>query len=127
MADSFQISTMIWIILILMSMLSAFRDLIIFGANRTWSPVWELPFNLDTMHSSGGLFTLLIALLIVIVSQPKYRTRMVMFHIKNVTLNLTLHICIYWFAFYWLRNIFYHVLLRKPEFIEWEYLIPFNL
>ena len=118
---------MIWIILILLTALSAFRDLIIFGADRTWIPVWDLPLNLDAMHSSGGLFTLLIALLIVIVSQPKYRTRMVMFHIKNISLNLIIHISIYWFLFYWLRNIFYHILLRKPEFMEWRYLLPFNL
>lgn len=118
---------MIFIILILLTALSAFRDLIIFGADRTWIPVWDLPFNLDAMHSSGGLFTLLIALLIAVVSQPKYRTRIMMFHIRNVTLEVTFHICIYWFLFYWLRNIFYHILLRKSEFIEWRYLLPFNL
>ena len=116
---------MIWIILILMSMLSAFRDLIIFGAHRTWIPLWDAGYNLDAMHASGGLFTLLIALLIVIVSQPKYRTRMLMFRIKNKILNISLHIGIYWFLFYWLRNIFYHIILRKPEFIEWKYLMPF--
>ena len=118
---------MIWIILILLTVLSAFRDLIIFGAERTWIPVWDLPFNLDAMHSSGGLFTLLIALLIAVVSQPRYRTRMIIYRIKNKFLNVVLHIIAYWFLFYWLRNIFYHILLRKPEFMEWEYLLPFNL
>jgi len=115
---------MIWFISILITALSAFRDLIIFGDYRTWFPLYDLPFNLDPMHASGGLFTLLIALLIVISSQPSYRTRWVMFRIRYVTLQVTLHICIYWFSFYYLRNIFYHIILRKPEFIEWEYLLP---
>ncbi len=117
---------MIWIILILMTTLSAFRDLIIFGAHRTWIPLWDTSFNLDAMHASGGLFTLLIALLIVVVSQPKYRTRLVMFRTNWIWFNIASHICIYWFAFYWLRNIFYHILLRKPEFMEWIYLLPFG-
>ncbi len=117
---------LIWIILILMTALSAFRDLIIFGAHRTWLPVWTTGWNLDSMHASGGAFTLLMALLVVIIAQPKYRTRMLMFRIKPVSLNLTLHICIYWVGFYWLRNIFYHIILRKAEFIEWEYLLPFG-
>ena len=118
---------MIWIILILMDLLSAFRDLIIFGANRTWIPLWDTGYNLDAMHFSGGLFTLLMAFLIAISSQPKYRTRYRIFSTKSILFNTVSHICIYWFAFYWLRNIFYHIVLRKPEFIEWEYLIPFNL
>ena len=117
---------MIWFILILMTMLSAFRDLIIFGANRTWIPLWDLPFNLDAMHFSGGLFTLLIALLIVIVSQPKYRTRLVMFRTNWNWFNVLFHIGFYWWAFYYIRNIFYHILLRKPEFMDFGYLIPFR-
>ena len=40
-------------------------------------------------------------------------------------LTMPLHVVIYWIAFYSLRNIFYHIVLRKPEFIEWEYLMPF--
>jgi len=115
---------MIWIILILMNMLSAFRDLIIFGAHRAWIPVWDLPFNLDAMHASGGLFTLLLAVLLWLTAQLKYRTKWVMFRTKWVWFNVVSHICIYWFMFYWLRNIFYHILLRKPEFMEWGYLFP---
>lgn len=117
---------MIWLILILQTGLSAFRDLIIFGAHRTWIPLWDLPLNLDPMHASGGLFTLLTALLIVIISKPEYRTRLVIFRTKSGIFNAASHICIYWFLFYWIRNIFYHIILRKPEFIDWEYLIPFG-
>ena len=117
---------MIWIVLILIDMLSAFRDLIIFGADRTWIPLWDLPFNLDAMHASGGLFTLLLALLIWFSTQLKYRTRWIMFRTHWTWFDVVSHIAIYWVTFYWLRNIFYHILLRKPEFIEWNYLLPFG-
>ena len=116
---------MIWLILTLMTALSAFRDLIIFGANRTWIPLWDAGYNLDAMHFSGGLFTLLLAVLIALIMNPKYRTRLMMFRTNWEWFNVGSHICIYWFLFYWLRNIFYHILLRKPEFIEWKYLLPF--
>ena len=115
---------MIWFVLISMSMLSAFRDLIIFGADRTWIPLWDAGYNLDAMHFSGGLFTLLLGALIGFTSNLRYRTRWIMFRTKCTWFNIASHICIYWFAFYWLRNIFYHILLRKPEFMEWEYLLP---
>ena len=108
-----------------MTALSAFRDLIIFGAHRTWIPLWNGKFNTDPMHSSGGLFTLVKFLLLFLVSLGMLEMPM-MFDIENVSLNLTSHICIYWIGFYWLRNIFYHIILRKAEFIEWEYLLPFG-
>ncbi len=107
-------------------MLSAFRDLIIFGKERTWIPLWDASFNLDAMHASGGLFTLLLALLVALIMNPKYRTRLMMFRTRIAIFNVVSHICIYWVGFYWLRNIFYHILLRKPEFVEWVYLLPFG-
>ncbi len=94
-------------------MLSAFRDLIIFGAYRTWVPVWEAKYNLDPMHASGGLFALLVFYLAVT-------------GIPILFGSVVLSCLIYWVLFYWLRNIFYHVLLRKPEFMEWIYLLPFG-
>ncbi len=116
----------IWIILTLLTMLSAFRDLIIFRKEVIWIPLWDGGYNLDAMHASGGLFTLLLALLIALIMNPKYRTRLMMFRLRYKLLTVALHIGIYWIGFYWLRNIFYHILLRKPEFMEWEYLMPFG-
>ena len=115
---------MIWFIIILMTVLSAFRDLIIFGRHRTWIPLWEGGYNLDAMHASGGLFTLLLAVLIAFIINPKYRTRLMIFRTNWNWFNVVSHISIYWFAFYYIRNIFYHILLRKVEFMEWEYLLP---
>ena len=117
-------TTLIWIILILMSMLSAFRDLVIFRKEVIWIPLWDGGYNLDAMHASGGLFTLLLALLIALIMNPKYRTRLMMFRTHWNWFDALSHICIYWVLFYWLRNIFYHILFRKPEFMEWIYLIP---
>ena len=118
---------MIYLLIILLTILSAFRDLIIFGANRTWIPLWNAGYNLDAMHASGGLFTLLLALLIALIMNPKYRTRLIIFRTKWNWFNVLFHISFYWWAFYYIRNIFYHILLRKPEFMQWIYLNPIRL
>jgi len=105
---------MIYIYLILMSALSALRDQIIFNPDKIWFPIWTAKFAFDPTHSTGGLFTVLM-FAIAIEGIPEL-----------FGLGLYVSIVIYWLLFYWIRNIFMWIILVKPKYIKWNYLLPFG-
>lgn len=106
--------------LALLGMLRAAHEISKFRWNMSWLPKWDYPFGItsppfDSYHTYGGLFVLMI--------------------IAGYRLNLQTAINKWWEAliivavefvfFFWIFNLFYHGLFMKPEYMQWEYIIPF--
>jgi hypothetical protein len=87
-------------------------------------PQWEYPFNikrppLDSMHVYGGLFTLWY--IFIILLQPD----IIWLHFFNSTSSVMVfsaHLVLYWFFFFYWFNIFYHIILIKRGYRNWNYL-----
>jgi len=118
-----------WLILfIILSLLSAYEETLQliqrgdWAREVTWLPIWETAWDgtwklFDTHHLVFGLFALVM--MILLTSERKN-----IFTLKNKILTETAHILIYWWIFFWIRNLGMHVIFMKYEFIRWEYLLP---
>lgn len=115
-------------VFILLALLSAYEEvmqLIQRGSwheGMTWLPIWETDWNsfwklFDTHHLVFGLFVL--AFTVAIRIKPKN-----LFYWKNELITDLAHIGIYWWAFFWIRNIGMHILFMNYEYIRWKYLLP---
>lgn len=115
----------LFIVLALLSSYEEIMQLIERGSwhkAMTWLPIWETDWDgtwklFDAHHFIFGAFVLAFA--IVLRMKPKQ-----FFYIKNKLLTDAAHIAIYWWAFFYIRNIGMHVLFMNPEYIRWKYLLP---
>ncbi len=115
------------VFLSLLAMLRALHEISKFRIDMTWIPLWGYPFGVqsppfDSYHVYGGLFVL------VFLSGLRLRLLKKCDHIKCICIPLwgTGIIITFEFIFYfWIFNLFYHVIFMTSEFIQWEYVIPF--
>lgn len=88
----------------------------------TWLPIWNTAWDgfwklFDAHHFMFGVFVL--ALAIVLRMKPKNY-----FYLKNQIITDLSHILLYWWMFFYIRNIGMHILFMNTEFIRWKYLLP---
>jgi len=99
---------------------------------------WKAKWNLDSYHFMGGLRVLLNT--IAVVSQGFWLmwsgTLIVrfIFLVDLLTSNIwigggiaLLHIPLYWWIWYYQRNIFMHIISRDKDYREWKYLNPIKI
>lgn len=110
-------------VLLFLTLLSAMRathEISKFRWNMSWLPKWDYPFGItsppfDSYHVYGGLFIL------TIIAGYRLQLRKV---IDKWYESIVIVIVEYVF-FFWVFNLFYHVIFMKAEFTQWEYVIPF--
>src|SRR3989304_6536957 len=120
---------MIFIFLGLLGLISAYREIqILIETDRrniikTWISIWGLNWwnkwykGFDSFHLSNGLFALIMCILIV-------------YDFKGIDLNFLgdfnsiALILIYWWFYFWIRNIGMHILFLRNKYKEWKYLSP---
>lgn len=106
--------------LTLLSAIRAMHEISKFRYNWSWLPKWDYPFGItsppfDSYHVYGGLFIL------TIIAGYRLQLRKV---IDKWYESAAIVIVEYVF-FFWVFNLFYHVIFMKAEFMQWEYVIPF--
>lgn len=111
------------ILLIIGALLRACWHISKFRPQMSWIPIWDYPFGikrppLDAFHVYGGLFALWM--IFVILLQPNW----ILFAFTDYWLLITVHLVLYWVVFFYFFSAFYHVILMKPGYRQWEYLIP---
>ena len=120
---------MIFIFLGLLGLISAYREIQIlietdrWNIIKTWIPIWGLNWwdrwykGFDSFHLPNGLFALVMCILIV-------------YDFKGIDLNFLgdfkgiALILIYWWFYFWIRNIGMHILFLRGKYREWKYLSP---
>ena len=131
---------MILLILFILAIVSGYRDLARFVIKGTWSrkivwiPVWgKSGDRLDSFHAAGGLmWTIILGFLIMegiwITLYGTLWIQLILFILGDtiwyLILTGILHLFLYWGYFYWIRNVFMHILFRSPGHREMEYLNP---
>lgn len=121
--------------LAVLGMLRAAHEISKFRINMSWLPSWDYPFGittppLDSYHVYGGLFVLvLIAGLrlklrvsnIIVNTESGLKKAGVNTWWQSVIIVLgEMYLC-----YFWVFDLFYHGLFMKPEYYQWEYIIPF--
>lgn len=105
--------------LTLLSAMRAMHEISKFRYNWSWLPRWDYPFGItsppfDSYHFYGGLFIL------TIIAGYRLQLRKV---IDKWYESIVIVIVEYVF-FFWVFNLFYHVIFMKAGFMQWEYVIP---
>lgn len=113
---------LIW--LVIGALLRACWHISKFRPQMSWIPEWDYPFGikrppLDSFHIYGGLFTLWM--ITVFFIKPDVIT---INFTTSYLLLLASHVTAYWVIFFWYFSLFYHVILIKPGYRQWSYLIP---
>lgn len=97
---------------------------------------WQAKWNLDSYHFMGGLRRLLnvIAFLLQAFWIVMFDVLLieVFFFVEGMPfgwamLVAVLHIPLYWWLWYWQRNIFMHIVSRDKDYREWKYLNPVKI
>lgn len=106
--------------LTLLGMLRAMHEISKFRWNMSWLPKWDYPFGItsppfDSYHVYGGLFVLMI------IAGFRFDLQTSI----NKWWEAILIVIVEYVFFFWVFNLFYHGLFMKPEYMQWEYIIPF--
>jgi len=81
--------------------------------------IWK---NFDSFHVMGGLFTVVMFYAFYLsYSEPYF---LILFNITNSVLDVAIFIIAYWVLFYYIRNLFMHIIFRKKAYRQWNYLLP---
>ena len=124
---------MIWIFLGLLGLISAYREIQIlietdrWNIIKTWISIWGLNWwdrwykGFDSFHLPNGLFALVMCIMIII-HPPDYMFGLGCF--LPDWLEQPLFILIYWWFYFWVRNIGMHILFLRGKYREWKYLSP---
>ncbi len=107
---------------------------------RKWFRIkfWYGKWNLDSYHFMGGLRKLLDIFVVLIqaywlVANGKLLVQVFFFIdvlVSDVFWGLAIaiaHIPLYWWFWYYQRNIFMHIISKKKEYRQWKYLNPFQI
>jgi len=124
-----------WILLFLalIGMLRAMHEIAKFRADWSWLPQWDYPFGIttppfDSYHVYGGLFALIIITGYRLSLRGKTTGFGVSMVIKQVPSNnlwvTAIIIALEYIWFFWVFTLFYHGLFMKPEFMQWDYVLP---
>lgn len=100
-----------------------------FKPKYSWIPQWDYPLNikrppLDSMHTYGGLFALWY--IFIFLLQPHILWIPLMRPAVSV-LEFTASLTFYWLFFFYCFNIFYHIILIKRGYRDWNYLLLLKL
>lgn len=115
----------LFVLLALLSSYEEIMQLIERGSwhlGMTWLPIWNTQWDgfwklFDSHHFVFGLFVLAFAT--VLRMQPKD-----FFYWESRLITDAIHIGIYWWAFFYIRNLGMHIIFMNPEYIRWKYLSP---
>ena len=107
---------------------------------RKWFRIkfWYAKWNLDSYHFMGGLRKLLdiSAVLLQGFWLIWFGTLLVQIFFfidlfaSNIWIGMAIavaHIPLYWWFWYYQRNVFMHIIARKKEYRQWKYLNPFQI
>jgi len=121
--------------LALLGMLRAMHEISKFRPDWSWLPQWDYPFGimippLDSYHVYGGLFILFVILGFRLVLRGKVTGVGEQMKIINVPTNklwiwIIIVIVEMYGSLFFVFDLFYHGLFMKPEFMQWDYVIPF--
>jgi len=126
---------MMFLIFILLAVVSGYRDLARFVIKGTWTrgsvvvPVWgKATGTSDSFHQAGGLmWAMIIALMLLqfeVLRIPMLVVRVDPEQWLLYWFVLFVHGAVYWQYFYWIRNIFMHILFRSNGYQKPEYWNP---
>ena len=126
-----------FLIFILLAAISAYRDLARYVIKGVWKKesvnvkVWGKATGTDdSFHQAGGLMWAMIIALMLLQTEV-FKIPMLMVRVSPdqwllFWLVLLVHGAVYWQFFYWIRNIFMHVLFRTKDYRKPEYWNPFR-
>src|SRR5690554_5146027 len=117
----------------ILALLSAYREIEILINRGSWkiehfkikfwqtdhSSIWK---NFDSFHVMGGLFTVFMFLGFYLAYAEPYF--LVVINIFNDIPGLIETVIVYWLLFYYIRNLFMHIIFRKEAYRQWNYLLP---
>jgi len=126
---------MMFLIFILLAVVSGYRDLARFVIKGVWKkesvivPVWGKATGTDdSFHQAGGLMWAMIIALMLLQFEVLKIQMVFDFGVADqwllYGLILFVHGAVYWQWFYWIRNIFMHILFRTKEYQKPEYWNP---
>jgi len=77
-----------------------------------WNDIWILP-NSDSYHLMFGIFATLLMII---------KERNIFFSFTPLFWNVIAHVVVYWYLFFWIRNIGMHCLFTHDD--RWWYWFP---
>ena len=110
------------IFLSILAMIRAAHEISKFRFERTWIWIWDYPFGIksppfDSYHVYGGLFVL------AIIAGLRMDLKKVVS--RNNLLTASIIIVIEFIYFFWIFDVFYHVVFMLEEFKQWNYIMWF--